>query len=364
MSADYYEVLGVSKDSTKEEIKKAYKKLAMKYHPDRNKENGAEDKFKKISEAYAVLSDEKKKANYDRFGPEGFNQQYSTEDIFRGFDFGDIFGGGDSIFDMFFGGGRRRSNRGNDLRFDLELEFEDAFRGITKEIEIEKLVSCEECKGTGSENGEYIACSECNGTGQVRHVKRTPFGTFATTGVCKQCQGEGKEVKKRCKECNATGRVSKSKTIKVKIPAGVKTGSQLRVSSEGEAGLRGSRSGDLYVVMFVKPSKIFRREGNDIYLDVPISFSQAAMGDQIKVPTVEKEVTLKIPSGTQSGTKFRLKGKGFSYLDGYGKGDQYVQIIVETPKKLNKEQKKLFSKLKELEKEKPILEKIKEFVTG
>jgi len=205
MSADYYEVLGVSKDSTKEEIKKAYKKLAMKYHPDRNKENGAEDKFKKISEAYAVLSDEKKKANYDRFGPEGFNQQYSTEDIFRGFDFGDIFGGGDSIFDMFFGGGRRRSNRGNDLRFDLELEFEDAFRGITKEIEIEKLVSCEECKGTGSENGEYIACSECNGTGQVRHVKRTPFGTFATTGVCKQCQGEGKEVKKRCKECNATG---------------------------------------------------------------------------------------------------------------------------------------------------------------
>ena len=362
MTKDYYEILGVSKDSSKEEIKKAYKKLALKYHPDRNTEQGAEDKFKQISEAYAVLSDEKKKSNYDRFGPEGFNQQYSQEDIFKGFE--DIFGGGD-IFDMFFGGGKRRnSNRGSDLRYDIEISFEDAYNGMTKEIKVEKLDSCENCSGTGSENGKLISCEQCDGRGQIRYVRQTPLGAFATTTTCNKCMGEGKQIKNRCENCNGKGRTSQIKTIKIKIPGGVQTGSQLRVSGDGEAGLRGGRSGDLYVVIFVQPSKIFKREENDIYLDVPISFSDAALGCEIKTPTVEKEVTLKIPSGTQSNTKFRLKGKGFSYLDGYGRGDQYVNIIVETPTKLTKEHKKLFEDLKNLEKEKPLLDKILEFVKG
>ena len=362
MTKDYYEVLGVSKSASKEEIKKAYKNLAKKYHPDINKTKEAEEKFKKISEAYAVLSDDNKKSQYDQFGDSAFHQKYSQEDIFRNFDFGDIFGeafGGDSIFEMFFGGGRRRK-RGSDLRYELEVSFEDAAFGAEKEIEVEKLDVCNKCHGAGGSGIE--ACSKCDGHGQVKKVRRTPFGSFATITTCDNCNGEGTEFKKECDNCNGTGRVIKNKTLKIKIPAGVNTGSQLRISREGEAGAKGSTAGDLYVVIYVKKSEIFDRKGNDIYLELPISFSQAALGDEIKIPTLKNEVKLKIPAGTQSGTKFKLSGKGIPYLDGYGSGDEIIVVKLETPTKLNYGQKKLFEELKKLDgKKKNIFDKIKGF---
>lgn len=365
MTEDYYQILGVSKNASKEDIKKSYRELAKKYHPDVSKEKDAAERFKKISEAYAVLSDDTKKTQYDQFGSTGFHQRYSQEDIFRGFDFGDIFGdafGGDDIFNMFFGGGgRKRQKRGRDLAYELEINFEDAVFGCTKEINIGILDTCDECNGSGSKDKKFDVCKECNGNGQVRVTRRTPFGSFTSVSTCEECGGEGKVIHQKCKECNGTGRLTKNKTIKVKVPAGVDNGSKLRISRAGEAGIRGSVAGDLYVVLNVKPSEIFEREENDLYLHVPISFSQAALGDDIKVPTLEKEVGIKIPSGTQSNTKFRLSGKGIPYLDGYGKGDLYVIIDVATPKHLSKEQKKLFEDLKKTEEKKSLIEKIKDF---
>ncbi len=362
MTKDYYETLGVSKNSSKEEIKQAYKKLAMKYHPDRNKEKGAEDKFKEISAAYAVLSDDKKKDHYDKFGSEEFQQRYSQEDIFRGFDFGDIFGG-DSIFDMFFGGGnRRQSNRGRDLRTDIDIEFEEAYKGITKEIKVNKLSECEKCSGSGSKDGKKSKCETCHGEGQVKRTVRTPFGMFAQVTTCNKCEGEGTEMKNPCDKCEGEGRVNKTEEIKVKIPAGVDDGNRLRVSEKGEQGIRGGQAGDLYVIINVKPSKIFIRDGNDVTLKVPISFTQAALGDEVKIPTLEGDITLKIPAGTQSNTKFKMKGKGFPYLDGYGKGDQFIIAIVQTPTKINKEQKKLLEELGKNEDKKSFIDKIMEFV--
>jgi len=368
MTEDYYQILGVSKNASKEEIKNSYRNLAKKYHPDVSKETGASDKFKKISEAYAVLSDDTKKTQYDQFGSTGFHQKYSQEDIFRGFDFGDIFGdvfGGDDVFNMFFGGGsRKRQKRGRDLVYELEIDFEDAVFGCTKEINIEILDMCDKCSGTGSKDNKLDVCKECNGAGQIRISRRTPFGSFTQVGTCDECSGEGKIISHRCKECNGTGRANRQKSIKVKIPGGVSNGSKLRISRAGEAGLRGSVAGDLYVVLDVKPSDIFEREENDLYLHIPISFSQAALGDEIKVPTLEKEINIKIPFGTQTGTKFRLKGDGVPYLDGYGKGDLYVIIDVVTPKHLSKEQKKLFESLKNTEEKKSLIDKIKEFAKG
>lgn len=366
MEEDYYKILGVSKSASKEEIKKNYRELAKKYHPDVNKD-GAE-KFKKISEAYAVLSDDTKRSQYDQFGSTGFHQKYSQEDIFRGFDFEDIFGDafGDNIFNMFFGGGgRKRSHgRGRDLAYELEIDFNDAVFGCKKEIEIESLTTCDKCNGSGSKDDKFAVCEECNGAGQVRVSRRTPFGSFTQVSTCNECSGEGKTIQNKCKECNGTGRVSKVRSVKINIPAGVDNGSKLKVSRAGEAGLKGGTSGDLYVVLHVKPSEIFDRDENDLYLHVPISFSQAALGDEIKVPTLEKDVNIKIPTGTQSGTKFRLSGKGVPYLDGYGKGDLYVIADVLTPKHLNKEQKRLLEELKKTEDKKSLLEKIKEFAKG
>ena len=360
--SDYYEILGLSKNASKEEIKKAYKQLAMKYHPDRNKEAGAEEKFKKISEAYAVLSDDTKRSTYDQYGESGFKQQYSQEDIFRGFDMGEMFG--DSIFEMFFGGGKRRSNRGHDLKTDIEISFEEAAKGTTKEIKISKLTKCEKCNGSGSEDNEIETCSRCHGSGQVRVSRSTPFGTFAQVSTCSHCNGQGSEIKNHCKECKGTGRAHETKELKVKIPAGVDTGSNLRVMKEGEAGLKGGSAGDLYVVIHVKPSHIFKREENDIYLQLPLTYSQVALGTELKVPTLDNEVKLKIPAGTQSGTQFKLKGYGIPFVDGYGRGDEYIIAQVITPKKLTKEQKELFSKLEKTENEKSILDKIIEFAKG
>ena len=364
MAEDYYSLLGVSKSSSKEEIKKAYKTLAKKYHPDVSKEEGASEKFKKISEAYAVLSDDTKKTQYDQYGEGGFQQRYSQDDIFRGFDVNDIFGdvfGGDP-FEMFFGGrSGRRQKKGNDLRYDMYLNFEEAVLGTQKEIHVEKLTECENCEGTGSESGDYETCDTCKGAGQVRIAKRTPFGTFAQVTACTTCHGEGKKVSDPCKQCKGTGRTKQQRTIKINIPAGVDNGSQLRVSREGEAGVRSSTPGDLYVVMRVKPSEIFKRKEYDLILEVPITISQAVLGDEIKIPTLDKEVSIKIPEGTQSGTNFRLKGKGVPYLDGYGRGDIFVIADVIIPKKLSKEHKKLFEELKKTEEKKSLLERIKEF---
>jgi|SRR3989344_310363 len=365
MAEDYYNILGINKSSSKEEIKKAYKKLAMQHHPDRNPGNKeAEEKFKKVSEAYAVLSDDTKRSQYDQFGSEGFHQRYSSEDIFSGFDINDIFGeifSGSGFGDIFGGRGRKRQSRGNDLAYELRINFEESAKGTTKKIEFEKLSECNKCNGAGSEDGKLNACEECNGAGQVRISRRTPFGTFQQINTCSVCRGEGKTISKKCRQCDGSGRIMQRHSLNIKVPAGVETGSRLRISREGESGLRGNTPGDLYVIIRVEESDIFEREGNDIYLHVPITFSQAALGDEVNIPTLDKEVTLKIPSGTQNGTEFRLKGKGIPYLDRYGVGDQYVVVDIVVPKSLSKEQKKLFTELKKTEEKKSLLDKIKEF---
>jgi len=365
MTDDYYEILGVSKNSSKEDIKKSYKTLAKKYHPDLNKEKDAEEKFKKISEAYAVLSDDNKRSQYDQFGPEGFHQKYSSEDIFKNFNFndifGDIFGDSDLFGDLFGMSSKRRSNYGRDLVYELTIEFNEAVFGAEKEIEIDKLTKCEDCNGSGAEKAEFESCNECNGHGQVRVSRRTPFGVFTQVSTCPKCHGQGKASIKDCKKCKGTGRVEKSKKIKIKIPAGINEGNQLRIGGQGEQGLRGSHSGDLFVVVHIQPSDIFERKENDLYLELPISFSQAALGENMDIPTLEGDVKIKIPSGTQTGTKFRLKGKGVPYLDGYGKGDLYIVSQIVTPTKLSKEQKKLLEQFKKTESKKSVLDKIKEF---
>ncbi|MBD3259171.1 molecular chaperone DnaJ [Candidatus Woesearchaeota archaeon] len=345
---DYYEILGVSKDATKEDIRKAYKKLAKKYHPDVNKSPDAEQKFKEINEAASVLADERKREQYDRFG--------SAEGIggfdFRGFDFGGGFGGinFDEIFEMFTGGfnpfGRRSRRqgpvRGDDLVYELEVSLEDAVFGSEKEILVPALVLCEKCKGTGAEDPDDIeACKDCDGSGYVKRSTRTPFGIFATTSSCRTCGGTGKYIKNLCDFCDGEGRVTKNNKIKVEIPAGVHNGTRLRLAGKGEAGLKGGRHGDLYIIIRVKEHPVFERRNNDIHVSVPVSFAQAALGSEIEVPTLKSKAKLKIPAGTQTNTLFKLKGKGVPNLRGYGTGDQLVRVVVEVPKKLSAKQKKL-----------------------
>lgn len=349
MAKDYYEILGVNKNASKEEIKRAYKKLAMKYHPDVSKEPNAAEKFKEISEAYAVLSDDEKRQQYDTFGSDAFRQAYSKEDIFRGFDFDDIFSdmfGGGSIFDMFFGGGRRqrRIRKGSNIRYDLELDFEEAAFGTKKDIEVPRHEKCHECDGTGAKDKEMITCPDCNGSGVYRKTQRTPFGMFSQTTTCRVCEGTGEIMKEACPECHGKGLFKKKRKIKVKVPAGVDTGHTLRISGEGESIGRG-QSGDLFVVIHVKPHKIFKRDDDDIYLELPITFSQAALGDEIEVPTLKGKAKLKIPAGTQSGTVFRLKDQGIENIEGDGKGDEYIKIDVQTPTKLSKKEKEIFEEL-------------------
>lgn len=346
MAKDYYEILGVSRNAPKEEIKKAYKKLAMKYHPDVSKDKDAEERFKEISEAYAVLSDDTKRQQYDTFGHQAFDQRYTREDIFRDFNFDEIFrefGFGDSIFDIFFGGGRRRK-RGSDLQYELEINLEEAAFGAEKEISISNFVKCPDCDGTGAKNKETEECSECDGRGQIRKTQRTIFGMFTQTSTCRNCNGAGTIPKYACNTCLGSGVVKKKKSIKVKIPAGVDNGSMLRLHGEGEF-VKDGGSGDLYVVIYIKPHKIFERDGNDIILEVPITFSQAALGCKLSVPTLNGSIKLNIPPGTQSGTVFRLKGKGIKYLNSNKLGDQHVKVEVKTPTKLTKRQRALFEEL-------------------
>ncbi|MBW3015481.1 molecular chaperone DnaJ [Candidatus Woesearchaeota archaeon] len=357
MAKDYYDILGVPKDATKEQIKKAYKKLAKKYHPDINKDEGAAEKFKEINEAAAVLGDDEKRSRYDQFGTAepGFEG-------FSGFDFSDMFGGFESfdfgdIFDRFFGGSRRRrssSSRGADLRYDIDITLEEAATGVKKSIIVPRLETCSKCDGSGAKSKSDIKqCPDCNGSGYIRTTRRTPFGVFSSTTGCPKCRGEGKVVKEYCDICDGAGRVRKNKKIEVTIPPGVDTGSKLRIPGEGESGEKGGPSGDLYIVLHQLEHNIFDRDGDDIYVKVPITFTQAVLGDEIEVPTLDGKAKLKIPAGTQSATLFRMKNKGLPNLRGYGTGSEYVKVFVEVPKKLTKKQKELITELhKELGKKK------------
>lgn len=345
---DYYEVLGVSKNATKDEIKKAYRKLSKQYHPDINKEPDAAEKFKEISEANEVLSDEQKRSQYDQFGHTDPNQG------FGGFGGGGGFGGFEDIFETFFGGGGRRRDpnaprQGADLQYTMTLKFEEAVFGKETTIEIPREETCDTCHGSGAKPGtKPETCSHCSGSGQLNVEQNTPFGRIVNRRVCHYCNGTGKMIKDKCSTCTGTGRVKKHKKINVKIPAGVDDGQQLRVSGQGEAGVNGGPPGDLYVVFRVRTHEFFEREGDDIYCEMPLTFAQAALGDEIEVPTLHGKVKLKIPAGTQSGTRFRLRGKGVPNVRGYGQGDQHIEVRVITPTKLSDEQKELLRKFSEL----------------
>lgn len=346
---DYYEVLGLTRSASQEDIKKAYRKLARQYHPDVNKADDAEEKFKEIKEAYEVLSDPQKRAAYDQYGHAGVNQGAGPGGGAAGFDPSDLGGFGD-IFDMFFGGGRRRNpnapRQGSDLQYTLTIEFEESYFGASKEIRIPKEEICSECHGSGAKPGTTPeTCSVCRGTGEVESVQQTPFGRIVNRRTCHVCHGKGKIIKEKCPTCHGSGRVRKTKTLTVTIPAGIDDQSQLRIAGEGEPGINGGPPGDLYLLIRVKSHPFFEREGDDIYCEIPINFAQAALGDEIEVPTMGGKVNLKIPAGTQSGTFFRLKGKGFPHLRGTGSGDQHVRAVVVTPKNLTERQKELLREI-------------------
>lgn len=339
---DYYDILGISKGASDDEIKKAYRKLAMKYHPDRNPDNKeAEEKFKDINEAYQVLSDPQKKSQYDQFGTTDFNGGFGGS---GGFDFSGM-GGFEDIFDSFFGGGfssRRRNGpeRGADLEYTLNLTFEEAVFGVEKEISISKNENCENCNGTGSKPGSNAkTCDKCGGTGQVRYQRNTPLGSFVSTATCDKCNGTGKVITDPCSHCHGKGTVRKNKKVKIKIPAGVDTGNVLPLRGQGEPGKNGGPTGDLYINIRVSSHKVFNRKGFDIYIEEHISFGKASFGTELKVPTIDGDVKYKVPAGTQSGTVFRLRGKGVPKVNGHGRGDEYVKIIVDIPKVLNEKQK-------------------------
>ncbi len=348
---DYYEVLGLSKGASEDEIKKAFRKMAMKYHPDRNPgDKEAEEKFKEINEAYAVLSDPDKKDKYDRFGHAGVdpNSGFGGGGGFGGFggfeDIFDMFGG---AFSGFGGGGRSRRNgpqKGSDLQKTVTIDFEEAAFGTKKEIRINKYVKCKTCDGTGAQPGtSKKKCPKCGGTGEVRTAQRTPLGTFQSVSACPDCNGTGEINETPCKDCGGTGRIRDNVTIAVNIPAGVDNDSVIPIRGQGEPGVNGGPDGDLYIVINVRPHEIFERRGQDLWLEIPITFDQAALGDEIVVPTLEGKVSYKVPAGTQPDTVFRLKGKGIKNVRNSRKGDLYVKVSLEVPTKLNSKQKKAIS---------------------
>jgi len=336
MAKDYYQILDVEKGASTEEIKKSYKRLAKKHHPDLNKGNQqSAEKFKEINEAASVLGDEKKREQYDRFGTADSGFQGFDSSQFRdfGFDFGDI-------FDQFFGGGgfsrTRRARRGSDLLFELEVELEDVAKGMEKKINFNKSVTCDGCQGKGG--SDVASCDQCDGRGMVARQRRTPFGIFQTTTTCRECQGSGEMVKNTCSDCSGSGVVQKKTPISIKVPAGTEDGMRLRFADMGEAGEKGGLPGDLYVGLHVKPHTLFRRDEDDIHIDIPLDFSTAALGGTIDVPTLDGKVKLKIPSGTQSDTIFTLKGKGIPHLHSFGRGSQNVMVKITVPEKLSKKQ--------------------------
>jgi molecular chaperone DnaJ len=340
---DYYEILGVAKDATPNDIKKAYRKQARKYHPDVNPDNKeAEEKFKEVQEAYDILSDPDKRARYDQFGHAGTSDQG-----FDGFGHTD-FGGFSDIFDMFFGGGfgggsrRQGPQRGDDLRLDLDISFEEAAFGVEKDVEIPRTEECSTCHGSGAAPGTNpTTCNTCGGTGQVHVTQSTPLGRIQTVTTCSQCRGTGTIISTPCKDCKGKGNVRRMRTIHITVPAGVDNNSKLRIAGEGEAGTLGGPPGDLFVVISVRPHKKFKRAGFDVIGEVSINFVQAALGDEIMVPTLDGLVKLKIPEGTQPGTIFRLRGRGITRLRGPGRGDHHVSVKVLTPTNLSEKQKEI-----------------------
>ena len=362
---DYYEVLGVSKDASEAEIKSAFRKLAKKYHPDVSKEPDAAEKFKEAQEAYAVLSDESKRRQYDQYGHAAFDQMNGGAGFdFSGFDFSDIFGDlfGEGGFNFGFGG-RSRSNRatkGRDRLVRVDLDFEEAVFGCKKTVNLDVNENCSECDGKGG-HGE-TTCSRCHGSGTITTEQRTMFGTFMSRATCPDCNGLGKTYKDKCSKCRGTGKVKVNKDLEVKIPAGVDTGNQLRMSGKGEAGTNGGPNGDIYLEFNVRKHEIFERDGNDIYLELPITITDAVLGCKRDVPTISGSVRLTIKEGAETGDKYRLKGKGIEDVHSYRKGDMYVIIKVVTPKKLSRDQKKLFESLAKTELEDDSFNKVKKYV--
>lgn len=354
---DYYEVLGVSRGASEDEIKKAYKKMARKYHPDLNPgDKTAEEKFKEVNEAYEVLSDADKKARYDQYGHAGVDPNFGAGGFGGGFDgsfdfgdLGDIFG---SFFGGGFGGGRRTNpnapQRGESIRMSIAISFEEAAFGCEKAVTVERYETCDTCHGNGCAPGTSPeVCPDCHGTGTVQVRRQTPMGVFATSSPCPKCGGKGRIIHQPCKDCRGSGMVRKKKTIQASIPAGIDNGQIISIRGQGNAGKNGGPAGDLLITITVRPHELFRREGTSVLCEAPITFTQAVLGAELEIPTIDGKVKYTLPEGTQSGTTFRLKGKGIPSINGRGRGDQYVTVYIETPKNLNKEQKEALKKFAE-----------------
>ena len=365
---DYYEVLGVSKNASEDDLKKAYRKEAKKYHPDLHpNDKEAEAKFKEINEAYAVLSDADKRAKYDQFGHAGVDPNFGAggDGGFGGFDFGDIFG---DLFGGGFGGfGGRRNGpvRGNDIRQVIDITFEEAAFGTKKKLSVTKMESCSSCHGSGAKPGTSpITCSHCNGTGQVKTQVRTPLGYMTNIGTCPHCRGNGKIIKEPCRDCRGTGKVRKNSVIEIGIPAGIDHGQTIQISGKGEPGDKGGPNGDLLVTIRISKHPLFTRDGYNVYISMPITFVQAALGATVKVPTIDGAVEYTIPEGTQSETTFRLRGKGIPFIRNKGRGDQFVKVTVEVPRNLTQNQKELlkeFEEDKNYKQKKTFMDKAKDF---
>lgn len=358
---DYYEVMGVPQNASEDEIKKAYRKLAKKYHPDLNpNDQVAETRFKEVNEAYEVLSDKDKRARYDQFGHAGVDPNFgggaAGGNPFQGdFDFGDIF---NSVFGGFGGFGGRQANpnaprRGTDTEAEIQISFEQAAKGCKQTVTYQHVESCEACKGSGAKQGtSATSCAACGGSGQVRVNQRTPFGVVQTARTCDRCRGKGKIIEHPCKDCGGSGHVRKKKTLEINIPAGIADEQMLKVSGQGNAGLNGGPEGDLLLIVTVRSHPVFTRKGNDVWCEIPLTFTQAALGAEITVPTLDGDVTYAVHEGTQPGDVFKLKGKGIEKLGGRGRGDQFVKVTVEVPKNLSKEQKEVLQSFEEMTSEK------------
>jgi molecular chaperone DnaJ len=350
---DYYETLGVSREATDEEIKKAYRQLAFRYHPDRNRDGGAEEKFKEINEAYEVLSDSQKRATYDRFGHAGLSaSQAGAQGFGRGFE-GFDFGGFGDIFDAFFSGisrdRRPTAERGSDLRHSVEISFEEAAFGCEKEMEIERIEPCSACRGVGSEPGSVpVVCSNCGGSGEVRRSQHSLFGHFTSITTCERCRGRGRIVVDPCRQCNGRGKEQKKRRIVVRIPPGVDDGTTVQLTGEGNTGSEGGPPGNLYVTVSVAKHEYFRRDGADVLYDLPLNFAEAALGGEMEIPTLDGYSSIRIPAGVQDGRIFRIKGKGAVHLNGSRRGDQVIIVHVVTPTSLNEEQRRFFEKLAQI----------------
>ncbi len=356
---DYYDALGVPKGAGKDEIKAAYRKLALQYHPDRNKSPAATERFKEISEAYAVLSDDEKRSQYDQFGRAGIYERYNQEDIFRGADFDSIFrdiGGFGGVFEQLlrgfggFGGfqgfgGPQRPSRGEDLAYDLQISFDEAAHGVSRDIEVPRLAQCNVCNGSGAQPGsQRKTCRTCSGRGQVQQVRRSGFAQMIQITTCPRCGGSGTVIDKPCKNCDGSGLTRNRTKLQVKVPAGADDGQSLRLRGEGNA-VQGGRPGDLYVRVHLKPHPSFKRNGDDVVYETRISFPKAALGGELEVPIIDGKARVKIPPGTKAGTVFRLEGKGFPHVDGWGRGDELVRVDVDIPRDLNKRERELLLEL-------------------